>query len=253
MTPPSASTRLAHQRYLDLLAADSARLAAAAGGRLDVAVPYCDEWRVRDLVTHAGEVWGQKATILAERRPPGGDWPDDPAPGAGADVLAWHGEQRQRLLDAFAGLDPDQPVLSWADTEQNVRFWGRRMAQEALIHRIDAEAAAGELTPADPALVVDGIDELLGIYLTSIEWRTPPGGSGKAVLVRAGDWQWRSILDHDGFRYSTEPGPAEATVSGEPFTVLLWLWGRAPEEAVAVQGDTALLEKFRGLLRRATQ
>jgi hypothetical protein len=47
-------------------------------------------------------------------------------------------------------------------------------------------------------------------------------------------------------------GAASASVSGPPQPVLLWLWRRAGDEAVAVDGDHALVAKLRDLLGTAT-
>ena len=42
-------------------------------------------------------------------------------------------------------------------------------------------------------------------------------------------------------------------MSGEPSELLLWLWGRRPDSAVQLEGDTELLAGFRARLRVVTQ
>jgi hypothetical protein len=49
------------------------------------------------------------------------------------------------------------------------------------------------------------------------------------------------------------PAPADATVSGEPSEVLLWLWGRRPDSAVRVEGAPAVLAGFRERLTLVMQ
>lgn len=250
----ATDTTLSHERYLALFRTDSGRLAEAAGRDLTAPVPYCDGWLARDLVVHAGGVWGHKAAAIAE------GWPTDdvdgpprpPPPGDGDDALGWHEEQRQRLLSAFASVSPEDEVWSWA-ADHSVRFWARRMAQEALIHRIDAEAATGEVGACDPDLVVDGIDEVLGVFLPEAQWRAPPGGAGDVVRLVSADREWRSMLGHDAIGFARGPGAADATVTADPLPLLLWLWGRAPEDSVSVDGDLAAVRSLKAVLRRATQ
>jgi uncharacterized protein (TIGR03083 family) len=250
--PPLPETALPHARYVELLTTESALLASAAGRDLDAPVPYCDGWRVRDLVAHAGEVFGHKATVVAER------WPVDAAraparPTAGDDVLVWYAEQRRLLLDAFDRAEPDDAVWSWAPGCSSVRFWARRMAQEALVHRIDAEAATGALTPTDAELVVDGIDEVLGTFLVNVDRRGPPSGDGATVRIACAGREWRSIVQADRVGFARGGGAAAATVTGEPLPMLLWLWGRAPADAVGIAGDGVAVGRLRVLLREATQ
>ena len=53
-----------------------------------------------------------------------------------------------------------------------------------------------------------------------------------------------------GLRRTGPPTPRSAA---GPETVLLWLWGRRPDDAVALDGDPATLAAFRDRLRIATQ
>ena len=50
-------------------------------------------------------------------------------------------------------------------------FTFRRQAHEALIHRLDAEQTAGDVTPLDTALAADGVEEVLDVmYGASPDW-----------------------------------------------------------------------------------
>nr|MBA2446366.1 hypothetical protein [Nocardioidaceae bacterium] len=44
-----------------------------------------------------------------------------------------------------------------------------------------------------------------------------------------------------------------ATVSGPPEQVLLWLWGRAGDEAVTFDGDPEVISEFRARLVECTR
>src|SRR4029078_11382856 len=58
--------------------------------------------------------------------------------------------------------DPAEEAWTWS-SEQTVGFTFRRQAHEALIHRLDAEQAAGQGSPLDPELPADGVDEVLDV------------------------------------------------------------------------------------------
>ncbi len=87
--------------FLRHLRADTDRIldVAAAGGDLDVAVPLCPGWTVRDAVEHTGSVFSHKVAAITGGRP------RDPSawshgPEAGQDLLAWFREQRDQLARA---------------------------------------------------------------------------------------------------------------------------------------------------------
>jgi hypothetical protein len=48
-------------------------------------------------------------------------------------------------------------------------------------------------------------------------------------------------------------GQAAAQVSGDPAAVLLWLWRRAGDEAVRIDGDHAAVGRLREMMEAATQ
>ena len=257
------STRLEPDRYLQLLEADGRRLAAAAAGSaLDAAVPTCPGWTARDAVEHTAAVYQHKlACMRLQRRPADDEYTQ--APPDGADLLGWFGASLDELLRELADRGPAAPSYTWWEPDQTVGFWYRRMAQETAVHRVDVESAADAVTPVDAELALDGVDEVLLLMLAG-DWSTglteddwagvsPDAGAGRTVAVRTGGAAWRIALAPDRIDVSTEPGPADAVVTGEPSEVLLWLWGRRGEDAVRVTGDSSAVTALRDRLRLATQ
>ena len=151
-------------RYLDCLAADYALVrAAAAAADLTGPVPSCPEWTVADLVTHVGEVYLHKAAVMRDGKFPD-PWP--PEEHAGTAPLDLLDEGYSELTAEFAARSPDEPALTWFGPQQTVGFWIRRMAQETVVHRVDAQLAAREpVTPAPDDLAIDGVDEVLRRFL----------------------------------------------------------------------------------------
>lgn len=251
------TTRLAPARYLELIDADATRLLAVARD-LEAPVPTCPGWTVRDLVEHLAMVYQHKiASTRLQRQPE--DWPPPTPPG---DPREWLAASRAELLELLLDKGPDAPSATWWPPDQTVGFWYRRMAQETAVHRVDAESAAGAMTPVAADLAVDGIDEVLMIMLEGDwsdlapeDWRdvAPEAGSGKAVAVLGGDAVWRVGLHPDRIDVETGAGPADATVGGDPSEVLLWMWGRQPVESVQVSGDHDAVAALRQRLVLATQ
>ena len=106
-----------------------------------------------------------------------------PVRGRGRDRLAAAGlkdEEPLELLDRAYGelvaelttRDPGAPGGTWYPPDPTVGFWFRRMAQESVIHRIDAELGAGAaIAPVPADLAVDGVDELLKVFVAySVEY-----------------------------------------------------------------------------------
>ena len=197
------------------------RLADTAEQDLEVAVPTCPGWSASDLVRHVAQVDEHKIAST----------------------------ELQRVHE------PTDPSPTWWPDDQTVGFWARRMAHETAIHGADAELAFGPATPLDAALAVDGIDEILKIMLAGDWSEAPsPGSIGQRVAVVGGDRTWiitlgrTSIQVAEGFLDGVS-----ATVGGEPSNVDLWLWGRAPEEALEVSGEQSDVRLLRERLVLATQ
>jgi uncharacterized protein (TIGR03083 family) len=238
--------------YLESLRDDGAALAAAASHGLDPPVPACDGWTVADLVLHTGMVHRHKLEIVRGRlaRPPR-PWPP-PAPDRD-ELLDWYGQGLDELLTTLDGTDPRVPVWTFHPPDQTAGFWRRRMAHETAVHRVDAESAHGEPAPVPTPLAVDGIDEILDVFLVPFSQREAAGGAGETLRLQAtdADGDWRLRLLPAGVQ--VDRGPADADARGTASDLLLFLWGRAPATRLGTSGDPAVLAAVRALAAKATQ
>jgi uncharacterized protein (TIGR03083 family) len=240
--------------YLAAVRADGDALAAAARRGLDPEVPGCPGWTVADLVLHTGMVHRHKLEIVRGRlaRPPR-PWPP-PAPDR-RDLLGWYEQGLDELLTALDGTDPPTPVWTFHPPDQTAGFWRRRMAHETAVHRVDAESAHGEPAPLPAPLAVDGIDEVLDVFLVPFSQREAAGGGGEALHLQATDaeGEWRLRLLPAGVQVDRGHAAADADARGTASDLLLFLWGRAPAARLETSGDPAALAAVRALAAKATQ
>ncbi|WP_018686587.1 maleylpyruvate isomerase family mycothiol-dependent enzyme [Actinokineospora enzanensis] len=241
--------------YLEHLAAESGRLRAAAAGALDEQVPTCPGWTGADLLLHVAEVYLHKARTMAA-----GEWPQPwPPDFTGADPVETFDAAYAELIGQLEPRPFADSTLTWYPADQTVGFWARRMAQEAVIHRIDAESAAGLPSAEIPVeLALDGVDEVLTCFLSFASTAFPQafsgaldGLDGRVVRVEAGPSSWYVTLSPT--ITVSAGGTSDAVVRGEPGDVLRWLWRRADDSVVAIDGDAELVHTLYGLLKTATQ
>src|SRR5215469_15426037 len=150
-------------------------------------IPTCPEWTLRQLVTHVGRAhrWAaeitrtRSETFIPFREVPDGKLPDDRAA-----QPAWLRTGAARIVDAVREAGND---LVWTFTGlAPAGFWIRRMAHETLVHRADAQLAAGaEPEPVIAAEVAaDAIDEWLMLLAAGFtgnagDWsKVLPAGAG---------------------------------------------------------------------------
>jgi uncharacterized protein (TIGR03083 family) len=247
-------------RLLAALAADFARLrTVATTADLTTPVPSCPGWTVADLVRHVGAVYLHKVECMRlgshpEPWPPAGLNDEEPA------ALL---ERAYAALSAeFATRSPDDPAFTWYGPDQTVGFWIRRMAQETLIHRVDAELAVGsEVGEIPDDLALDGIDEFLVAFVEygSKTWPDEYGdvlatADGRSVRLETAGAAWlgRPTPEAVEVRASDLDG-ASAVVSGKPPALLLWAWNRPGGEAVTVSGDAQLVTELRRVFAAGAQ
>jgi uncharacterized protein (TIGR03083 family) len=243
---------LTPDRYLEALGGDSARLASVAERGLEPAVPCCAGWTVRDAVVHTGEVyWHKIMTMRLGRWPEDGEWPTEPA--QSEDSVGWFRAAYAALVEELTSRGPEAPSVTWWPADQTVGFWYRRMAQEVAVHRVDVELAHDDVTWIPDDIAVDGVDEVLRLFLPA--WgadAVPAGATGQAVAIESGGHRWVVVLDAAGARVD-DSGPVAAQISGHPAAVDLWLWGRRGLGELTVEGDHDSVDALRTWLVDATQ
>lgn len=222
---------------IEHLAEDGNRLAAAADrAGWDSAVP-ATEWNVRELVTHVGGVHRWAADIVTTASPTtetaagsavGSGPPDD-------ELLEWFANGHGALLETLRRAPDDLQCCTFLPAESPRHFWARRQAHETAIHRVDAEAAAGDVTPFEADFAQDGIAEIL--YGFAARRRRPPPTSVRIGLDAADGPSWLVTLGGERVEAAqvADLAGADATVSGLSSDLYIWLWNR-PSEAV-VHGD----------------
>ena len=152
--------------YLTHLASDTARFVAVlSNASPGQRVPTCPDWDADDLLWHLGhvqwfwaEIVGRGLTTQAEVDA----LQSDARPTDHEGLLRFFARASDALQQNLRAASPQAPAWTWSD-DQSVGFIRRRQAQEALIHRLDAELTAGSRTPMDPDLSADGIDEALRV------------------------------------------------------------------------------------------
>ncbi len=129
----------------------------------------------------------------------------------------------------------------------------RRMTHEIAVHRIDAQRTAGPgaVTPIASPLAVDGIDELLDVFVgpsnpaspgramaaDKVETTNSPKASSDPVLqITTPEAQWTLAIGQTAVPTDRRP---DLTLMASAGAALLTLWGREAE--VTWQGDMTVL------------
>ena len=224
-------------------------LGDAADADPTAAVPAAPGWDTTELLRHVGMIHARTSVILRTgtmERPSrrNGMLPEPPADG----VAAWYRTTLAELVADLGALDdPDRPVYSFSPEHQRAGFWPRRMAQETTIHRVDAEQAAGRtVAPIDPALAVDGIDEVFTVFVPALGAGRSPG-DGRTVHLHATDaeGEWTIRFADGALAVETGHAKGDAAVRGQAGELLLWLWGRRPLAGLEVVGDADAVAALR--------
>lgn len=236
--PSDLPDPIALDGYLDHLRQDLARIAATPSDALDAPVAACPGWSVANLIEHhAGVLLFCTAQLRAE---PGSDiQPFDP-PSDDLGPLENFESAATGLLAELVAVDPAEHRPNWADAP-TAAFWWRRMAQEAAVHRWDAEAAhlGSDVSPIDARLAVDGIDELVDTFFVHAK-RRGMVGHGETVHLHATDdgladglGEWMFTFTEDGVDVERTHGKGDMAVRGPASDLLLFCWNRRP---IDVQG-----------------
>ena len=242
--------------YLAHLRVDSDRFANALAACNPAArVPSCPDWTAADLLWHLGEVqlfWG---TIVAERLddPDLADEAKPPRPDDYGELLEFYRRASATLVDALDATPPATAVWTWFDADHSAGFVRRRQAHEAVIHRLDAELTAGDVTEIDPELANDGVAEVFDWMYSGVPaWgqHDRSGARGRVSATDTGsEWfvqlgAFSGTSPNTGTTYTDEgtitrvdPGEAAFSVTGTARDLDAWLWNRPTLAEVSLDGD----------------
>src|SRR5688572_7680744 len=260
-------TRLSPEKYLSHLRAESARFREVLGDcSPEARVPSCPDWTAADLLWHLATVQRWWAEVLTAR-PARPEEVEPPRPESYGELLAaydgWSGE----LAQALESADPADEAWNWSD-DHTVGFILRRQAHEAMVHRVDAELAAGASSDVDPTLATDGVHEVLAVMYGGC----PPWGSwepGEGVVrvdttdtseqfwLRFGTFagtdpdSGTTYADEEDFHVVPPPEGDEepdVVVDGPAAALDLWLWSRGDDQEISVVGDLDTYARFRSIV-----
>jgi len=220
----------------------------AASADPDLRVPACPGWTVGALLEHLGGL-ARRVTGWVDTQTLPLEWEREPPGGQG--VLGWFRCAADGLFRSLASRPPSFPCQTWSPADRTFGFWRRRMAHEFTLHRVDLEQALGLPPAVDPALAVDGVDEVLTRWLAEPN-RPAPGptvrvvGRGEVFEVRCGGRVWTVTMPSGEGNPTVREGPAErpgTRIAGHAPEMYLWLWGRGNAGELAVSGDAAPLRR----------
>lgn len=227
--PPEHLTHLAR-------AADDFALVLATGD-LAAPVPGCAPWRLTDLAHHLGGIHRWACTAVVEGQP-GADTVDG-APTDRDALVAWFRDGAEALLTTLRTTAPDAPCWAFGARPHTAAFWFRRQAHETVAHAGDAAASQGATRPYGAALALDGIDEVVGMFVPRQVrlGRIPPLPATVA------------LEPHEAGRWTLGQGAVAAAVSGPAEALLLLLWHRVPldDPRLTVSGDRTAAEAVLGM------
>jgi uncharacterized protein (TIGR03083 family) len=228
-----ADSSFGFDQMVDTLAAESRRLSDTVGSLdLEARVPSCPEWSVRDLAHHIGEVqwyWAENVRAQNADERSGGDLTDLPQDN---DLLAWMGWCTYSLLSALRETGPDAPCWAWWPSPHTSGAVGRHQAQEAAVHRWDAEGVAGRSTPLPASLASDGVPEFVEIMIGS-DLSVLPGSVTLTAVDTGASWRVAGA--------NAESSKRESELRAAASDLVLMLYRRLPVPDAAVEGDPMLV------------
>lgn len=232
------------------------RLLTEAAGQsgLDIKIPTCPGWDMRELLRHLSEIhlWAAAHVAQPHDQPSIDDvaeltafwpdlavfWPDD------SNLINWYLDTNTNLINALESAPPNVESFTFLPAPSPLAMGARRKAHETAIHRFDAENAADITTEFDPTFAADGIDELLAAFAPRAD--DFPIESTKTMVVHATDTNnsWHVTLVPNGITTSREDGPADVTLTGDAHNLYLAVWNRGDDSNVTITGDHGLLETW---------
>jgi uncharacterized protein (TIGR03083 family) len=232
---------------------------AAEQSGLDVDIPTCPGWDMRELLRHLSEIHLWAAGLVAQRTTK--LWPDDISEHADSwpdlavfwpdddKLIDWYLDTNANLVQALESAPQDLDCPTFLPAPSPLAMWARRQAHETAVHRFDAQNAAGSPSGFDPVFAADGIDELLsGFAPRRNEF---PIAIDQTMVVHAGDTddRWHLTIGPEGIATDRGDGSADVTLGGDASDLYLVLWNRVEDSRITISGDSELVDTWHDNLR----
>ncbi|MEU7436080.1 maleylpyruvate isomerase family mycothiol-dependent enzyme [Streptomyces sioyaensis] len=237
----------AFEDLLSLVQDRSAALRSSVAGSpdLDVRVPSCPDWSLRDLVEHVTEVhrfWAAAVAAGLSEKPPTVASADGTL---SADLLARSAAATEELIAALRAAGPAAGCWTWwgdSGIPMTSGAVARHQVQEAAVHAFDAQLATGTPQPIPAVVALDGIAEFIRLsHGTARPWPHEPVRIG---LHSAEGASWLIDLTNAGSHLIEGHHETHVGLHGSASNLLLTLHGRLPLDSVRSEGDRTILENL---------
>ncbi len=242
--------RLQSDEYRRLVSLEADRLTRVNPDSLTLPVSHLEGWTVHDVIGHTGWVCRYVALCLAAT-------PEDPPsrssvgePPVGPAVIDWLGEALSELEAVLIDCDLDTIRPTWTGP-QPASWWLRRLSHELAVHRWDAFAPSTGPTsgpePIDAAQALDGVDEVLDVFVPNRMQFAKLNGLGQTIHLHAtdiDDGEWMLELHPDTVGWSHGHAKGDTAAKATSSELMLLLWSRIRPDSVEVFGDSELLDRW---------
>ena len=214
--------------------------------QLDLDVPHLDGWTVGSVIGHMGWVFRYARLAIEatpENRPTRSSVPEPPP---GDEVIGWLDEAYRELVPTLDAADLDELHPTFTGPQPS-SWWFRRLSHEVAMHRWDAEAAATSPEPIDPNQALDGIDEVLQVFVPNRMQFPALKGNGETVHLHATDiegGEWMLTYQPEAVAWERGHAKGDVAARGPVSDLLLLVWGRIPPSRLEVFGDATLLDRW---------
>lgn len=232
--------------YRHLVDVELARLGDIGGEHLQTPLPHIDGWTVHSVLGHTGWICRYVNLCLdADPATPPNRASVAESP-AGPDVLDWFAEGRSLITARLETIDPAVVRPTWTGP-QPARWWMRRLANEASMHRWDAYAAIDSPDPIDSRLAADGVEEVLDVFARHRLRFDDLDAAGASMHLHATDiegGEWTVYFTDAGLDWEQAHAKGDVAARGPVSDLLLMLWSRIPPSRLQLFGDATLLERW---------
>jgi len=246
----SSASRLREADYRALLELETTRLGGVEIGDLDAEIPHLPGWTVHSVVGHTAWVcrYVTQSLQATPQDPPSRSSVGEPP--VGPDVLMWYAEATQALREEVATVDLAQIRPTWTGPQPG-DWWLRRLSHELAVHRWDVAAATSTdpdgPEPIDAALALDGVDEVLEVFVPNRMQFDTLAGSGETIHLHATDiehGEWLLQLGPHAVSWEHRHAKGDVAVRAAASDLQLLLWGRIPPDRLEVFGDQMILSRW---------